>query len=147
MKKQTKKNVREFAAKAAVGYDIQQKQSTSKSTIERKDFFESQMEKPEFDENCKADDDFVKLYSQPDRETLNDIIDCIKKFDDTETLEKKGRYFDVIQRDLRQLKSQPDRETLRKELKKFNTWMCHKQYDGKIPLIDTCIDEYLKSKE
>lgn len=38
-------------------------------------------------------------------------------------------------------------EELRKELKDFNSWMCGKQYDGKIPLIKTCIDEYLKQKK
>lgn len=35
---------------------------------------------------------------------------------------------------------------LRKELKAFNDWMCGNQYDGRIPLIDTCIDEYLASR-
>jgi len=34
-------------------------------------------------------------------EEINDIIECIIKFDDTETVEVKGRYFDVIQRDMR----------------------------------------------
>jgi hypothetical protein len=33
---------------------------------------------------------------------------------------------------------------LKEELLKFNSWMCGKQYDGEIPLIRTCIDEYLK---
>ena len=32
-------------------------------------------------------------------------------------------------------------DELRKELKQFNSWMCGKQYDGQIPLIDTCIDD------
>ena len=32
---------------------------------------------------------------------LKDIIDCIIRFDDTESIEAKGRYFDVIQKDLR----------------------------------------------
>ncbi len=40
----------------------------------------------------------------------------------------------------------PSKEYLRKELLKFNSWMCGKQYDGRIPLIGTCIDEYLKSE-
>ena len=34
-------------------------------------------------------------------ENLKDIIDCIIRFDDTESIEAKGRYFDVIQKDLR----------------------------------------------
>ena len=38
-----------------------------------------------------------------------------------------------------------DREQLREELLKFNSWMCQNQYDGRIPLIETCIDEYLKT--
>jgi hypothetical protein len=37
-------------------------------------------------------------------------------------------------------------EVLRYELFRFNKFMCRKQYDGRIPLIGTCIDEYLKSK-
>jgi len=36
---------------------------------------------------------------------------------------------------------------LREELFNFNSWMCGKQYDGQIPLIETCIDEYLKSRQ
>lgn len=35
----------------------------------------------------------------------------------------------------------------RKQLKDFNSWMCGKQYDGRIPMIDTCIDEYIESKK
>ena len=31
---------------------------------------------------------------------VDDIIDCIIKFDETETVEKKARYFDIIQKDL-----------------------------------------------
>jgi hypothetical protein len=38
------------------------------------------------------------------------------------------------------------KQNLRDELLKFNSWMCGKQYDGVIPLIETCIDEYLKQK-
>jgi hypothetical protein len=37
-------------------------------------------------------------------------------------------------------------QNLREELLKFNSWMCGEQYDGKIPLIETCIDEYLKQR-
>ena len=85
--------------------NAQLKQSTTKSTIERKDFFEPQMEE---------EDDYVKLRNEPQRE-LYDIIDCIKNFDDSETLEKKGRFFDIIQRDLRELKPQPDREMQMKD--------------------------------
>ena len=36
-----------------------------------------------------------------DKEELKDILDCIIKFDNKETLEVKGAYFEVIQRDLR----------------------------------------------
>lgn len=38
------------------------------------------------------------------------------------------------------------KESLKSELKEFNSWMCGKQYDGKIPLIGTCIKEYLEYK-
>jgi len=34
---------------------------------------------------------------------LKDILKCIIKFDNTETLENKGRYFEVIQKDLRKI--------------------------------------------
>ena len=37
--------------------------------------------------------------------------------------------------------------SLRDVLKDFNSFMCGKQYDGRIPLIDTCIDEYINSKK
>ena len=37
--------------------------------------------------------------------------------------------------------------SLRDVLKDFNSFMCGKQYDGRIPLIDTCIDEYINSKQ
>lgn len=35
------------------------------------------------------------------------------------------------------------KEMMPEELKKFNSWMCGKQYDGVIPMIDACIDEYI----
>lgn len=41
--------------------------------------------------------------------------------------------------------TQPLPSDLKKQLKDFNSWMCGKQYDGRIPMIDTCIDEYIKS--
>ena len=44
-------------------------------------------------------------------------------------------------------KSQIKVVDLRKELKRFNSWMCGKQYDGKIPLIGQCINEYLNQRE
>ena len=34
----------------------------------------------------------------------------------------------------------------RKLLKDFNSFMCGNQWDGRIPLIDQCIDEFLKDK-
>jgi len=37
--------------------------------------------------------------------------------------------------------------SLRDVLKDFNSFMCGKRYDGRIPLIDTCIDEYINSKK
>jgi hypothetical protein len=37
------------------------------------------------------------------RDEKSDIINCICLFDDTATIEEKGRYFEVIQRDLRKL--------------------------------------------
>ena len=39
------------------------------------------------------------------------------------------------------------KEKLREELKLFNDWMCSKQYDGLIPTIEQCINDYLKSKK
>lgn len=36
------------------------------------------------------------------------------------------------------------RMKLRDELLKFNSWMCKNQYDGKIPLIEDCIKDYLR---
>ena len=44
----------------------------------------------------------LSLKAQPSDE-LNDIIECVCKFDDKESIENKARYFDVIQRDLRNL--------------------------------------------
>ena len=32
---------------------------------------------------------------------------------------------------------------IREVLVKFNSWMCKNQFDGRIPLINDCIDEYL----
>jgi hypothetical protein len=37
------------------------------------------------------------------KDEKSDIINCICLFDDTATIEEKGRYFEVIQRDLRKL--------------------------------------------
>lgn len=34
---------------------------------------------------------------------IKDLLECIAKFDATETLEAKGRYFEVIQRDAQKL--------------------------------------------
>lgn len=39
------------------------------------------------------------------------------------------------------------KEKMREELKLFNDWMCSKQYDGLIPTIEQCINDYLKSKK
>lgn len=36
---------------------------------------------------------------------LKDILDCIAKFDDSESFDTKGRYFDIIQNDVRNLMS------------------------------------------
>jgi hypothetical protein len=52
-----------------------------------------------------------------------------------------------LESELSALQSGAERTTLRDELKAFNSWMCGKQYDGQIPLIDTCIDEYLNSRK
>ena len=56
-----------------------------------------------FDCDYKAIAD--ELEQQPDKE-MYDILDCISQFDDTETLENKGRYFEVIQKDVRKLSIQ-----------------------------------------
>jgi len=50
---------------------------------------------------------------------------------------------EAIGRRMEEYKNTPD---LRGELKNFNTWMCGHQYDGIIPTIDRCIDEYLQSR-
>ena len=39
------------------------------------------------------------------------------------------------------------KKKLRADLKSFNNFMLKQDYDGKIPLIDACIDEYLKPKQ
>lgn len=39
------------------------------------------------------------------------------------------------------------KEKLRGELKAFNNFVLKLEEEGKIPLIDRCIDEYLKTKE
>ena len=44
---------------------------------------------------------------QSDKE-MYDILDCISQFDDTETLENKGRYFEVIQKDIRKYLCPPE---------------------------------------
>ena len=51
--------------------------------------------------------DAHELGQQPDKE-LCDILDCISQFDDTETLENKGRYFEVIQKDVRKYLRPPE---------------------------------------
>ena len=71
-----------------------------------------------------------------------------------EILEKhlpEGYAYKHIAKELSQLMNKPtvaklSTNELRKELKAFNDWMCGNQYDGRIPLIDTCIDEYLASR-
>jgi len=45
----------------------------------------------------------IHEYAQQSKRKISDILECISKFDDTETLESKGRYFDVIQKDVRNL--------------------------------------------
>lgn len=92
---------------------------------------------------------------------VEDIIDCIIKYDDADSVGNKARFFDVIQRDLRKVMQTRDQlrknkgisegitkgisdEEITKVLLDFNSWMCGKQYDGKIPLIKTCIKEYLE---
>ena len=39
---------------------------------------------------------------------LCDILNCISKFDSTESLENKGRYFEVIQKDIRKYLCPPE---------------------------------------
>ena len=45
----------------------------------------------------------MKITNEYLKEELEDIINCIVNFDHTETLEVKGRYFDIIQKDLKKL--------------------------------------------
>jgi len=50
---------------------------------------------------------FAAQPQQPANE-MYDILDCISQFDDTETLENKGRYFEVIQKDIRKYLCPPE---------------------------------------
>ena len=43
----------------------------------------------------------MRLKTRTDIQELKDILESIVKFDDTEELEKKGKYFEIIQKDVR----------------------------------------------
>ena len=78
-------------------------------------------------------------YEEPEL-TAEEILD--------QYFEETGYDVDPIQRKfVLQAMEQYRNEGLREELLKFNSWMCGKQYDGLIPLIETCIDEYLSNKQ
>lgn len=54
---------------------------------------------------------------------------------------------DAMQEYAAQFKAEQEKVTddvLRTELKRFNDWMCGNQFDGRIPLIDQCIHEYME---
>ena len=51
--------------------------------------------------------DWIKKQETP-QQPDKDILDCISQFDDTETLENKGRYFEVIQKDIRKYLCPPE---------------------------------------
>jgi hypothetical protein len=113
-------------------------------------------EKPSFDENSKSDDEFVKAYEEPEGVTadvetvLFDVMTennfTYVSFPDFVENESSVDVFDIACKAMERIASSKQ-INLREELKNFNSWMCGKQYDGRIPLIGTCIDEYLQSKE
>ena len=45
----------------------------------------------------------MRLKTRTDIQELKDILESIVKFDDTEELEKKGKFFEIIQKDARSL--------------------------------------------
>lgn len=56
-------------------------------------------------------------------------------------------YLELYLEAMQEYAEQFHKEKLREELKLFNDWMCSKQYDGLIPTIEQCINDYLKSKK
>jgi len=43
---------------------------------------------------------------------INDLLNCILKFDNSASLEEKGRYFETIQKDVERLKEAWEKEQL-----------------------------------
>ena len=97
-------------------------------------------------ETGESKDDF------PDIDFRRDIAEELSRDDLIDRLcemnksygEMREEWFNVTQ--LGNKPSDLPTDELRKELKLFNDWMCGKQYDGQIPLIETCIDDYLRDR-
>ena len=109
------------------------------------------------------DELFVLEQSSPVKSVtpdLLDIIDCIKKFDSSESLEVKGRYFEIIQQDLRRVPVQSvegsaedflrDEMDLRHEKKSgvnsFDDW-CNTDITFGLRTIAEWLKEYAQSKQ
>jgi hypothetical protein len=54
-------------------------------------------------------------------------------------------YLELYLEAMQEYAEQFHKEKLREELKLFNDWMCSKQYDGLIPTIEQCINDYLNT--
>ena len=61
---------------------------------------------PRFDNEVRIIDAIADELEQ--QAELCDILNCISKFDSTESLENKGRYFEVIQKDIRKYLCPPE---------------------------------------
>jgi len=63
---------------------------------------------------------------------INDILNCILKFDKSANLEEKGRYFETIQKDVERLKDAWEKEQLfcghppKQTYLLDGTWHCEK---------------------
>jgi hypothetical protein len=54
-------------------------------------------------------------------------------------------YLELYLEAMQEYAEQFHKEKMREELKLFNDWMCSKQYDGLIPTIEQCINDYLNT--
>lgn len=61
---------------------------------------------------------------------IQDIIDCILEFDENETLQNKGEYFGIIQRDLKKALEHPKTEPLQGEERDFKCSKCGKGFNN-----------------
>jgi hypothetical protein len=53
--------------------------------------------------------------------------------------------YETVVKYMQKYAEQFHKEKMREELKLFNDWMCSKQYDGLIPTIEQCINDYLNT--